>query len=172
MGARGPAPKPREMQIESGSVRSDKLPEPVNVGTKLTAAPPAPVGMPAEIALVWDELAPLLARSGMLAESDLYLLDGLCTFLARARAAREAMENQPLTVIGAKGGEIANPLLRIERDAWAQAHRLAVEFGMSPSARARLGISLLTGRSLQHELQQRLAAEDETQAPLTIEVND
>jgi P27 family predicted phage terminase small subunit len=171
MGARGPAPRPREQQLDL-EVRKDRVPAPVNVGSKLTQAKP-PVKLPAGIAKVWRELAPMLLDAGMLAESDLQTLEALATFIYRARQARAEMEGQPLTVYGVKGGLIANPLLRIERDAWAQAHKLAVEFGMTPSARARLGVTLLTGRGLQHELAGRLGAiADDAPKTITIELEE
>jgi P27 family predicted phage terminase small subunit len=167
---RGRKPKPREVKIASGNPGRRKLPEPVLVGERVAGdAPLAPAGLDEWAAVVWGELAQLLTEGGVLTRGDLVALEGLAVMVGRARQARAALVGEPLVVRGSQSWMIPNPLLRIERDAWAAAQRVAVEFGMTPSARARLGLTMVQGRSLGLDLARRL---DEATAgvPTTVKV--
>jgi phage terminase small subunit len=53
-----------------------------------------------------------------------------------------------------------HPALKIEREASATFLRMAVEFGLTPSGRIRLGQAELTRRNLAHELQNHLGVPD------------
>lgn len=166
---KGRKPKPREVKIASGNPGRRKLPEPVLVGERVAGPPAAPAGLDERAAEVWAELAALLTEGGILTGGDLVALEGLAVMVGRARQARAALEGEPLVVRGSQSWMIPNPLLRIERDAWAAAQRVAVEFGMTPSARARLGLTMVQGRSLGLDLARKLDEAAES-VPATVTV--
>ncbi len=101
---------------------------------------------------MYTDLAELLTDAGYLVTGDLELLERLAFAIALVRRVEDELRDAELTVEGAKGGEVANPLLRIQRDAAKQVHSLCVEFGLSPSARARLGVTVATGATLARKL--------------------
>jgi P27 family predicted phage terminase small subunit len=63
-----------------------------------------------------------------------------CQACGRAEQAERifAETGGALTIRGARGGEIINPLLRIARDAAREAMRLGAEFGCTPASRTRV----------------------------------
>ena len=170
MGRRGPAPEPRELREAKGNPGRRPLPAPVVVGGRVAfAAPPAPPGLGERASAVWNELALMVTEAQMLTVSDLAALEGLAVQIARARQAREALDGQPLAVEGAQSQWIVNPLVRVERDAWTLVLKIAREFGMTPSARASLGLTMTQGRSLAFDLQQRLGQVAAVPETITIE---
>jgi P27 family predicted phage terminase small subunit len=127
----------------------------VNVAPKLTTAPMAPDNLPATAQAAWNDLAPILVRANLLDETNLVTFRGLCLYLARAEQAREAIAaGEPLTVTDDRGTMTENPVYAIERRAWQMVLKLAVEFGLTPSARARLGLTIAAGMTLAQELEQ------------------
>lgn len=156
MGRRGPSPKPRELRVAEGNPSRRPLPVPVLVGERAVETPAPPADLPARVAGVWVELAGMLTEAGMLTVSDLPMFEGLCVAIARARQAREELAHEELTSLGAQSQRIVNPLVRVERDAWTMALRLGQEFGLTPSARARFGLTVVKGRSLEVDLADRL----------------
>ena len=170
MGRRGPAPKPRELREAQGTPGHRPLPAPVLVGERVASeAPPAPPGLGERATVVWNELAQMVTDAQMLTVSDLAVLEGLAVQIARARQAREALDGQPLAVEGAQSQWIVNPLVRVERDAWTLVLKIAREFGMTPSARASLGLTMTQGRSLAFDLQQRLGQVADVPMSVTVE---
>ena len=171
MGRRGPAPEPRELREAKGNPSRRPLPVPVVVGERVAfTAPLAPAGLGERATAVWDELARMVTDAQMLTVSDLAALEALAVQIARARQAREALEGQPLAVAGAQSQWIVNPLVRVERDAWTLVLKIAREFGMTPSARASLGLTMTQGRSLAFDLQQRLG--EVADVPMTVTVEE
>jgi len=159
MGRRGPAPEPRELREAKGNPGRRPLPAPVLVGERVApaAAPPEPPdGLDEYARPVWVELARLATEGQLLTLSDLAVLEGLAVQVGRARQAREQLAGQPLAVEGAQSQWIVNPLVRVERDAWTLALKIAKEFGMTPSARASLGLTLNLGRSVALDVDARI----------------
>lgn len=64
-----------------------------------------------------------------------------------------------LVALGSTGQLTEHPAVEIERHAAAMALRFATEFASTPTARARLGLAVLEGRSLQKELDEDLGPE-------------
>jgi P27 family predicted phage terminase small subunit len=118
-------------------------------------APAPPEHLPADVADVWDELVPVLARANMLDGADMLLLEGLSVQVARARQARAIVDAEGLVCRGDRGN-VVHPAVRVERDAWKEAVRIAGLFGMSPADRLRLGLSGLKALSLTEVLSEHL----------------
>jgi phage terminase small subunit len=64
-----------------------------------------------------------------------------------------------LVALGSTGQLTEHPAVDIERHAASTALRFATEFATTPTARARLGLAVLEGRSLQKELDEDLGPE-------------
>lgn len=98
-------------------------------------APPA--WMAADAQAEWTRLAPTLARLGVLTETDADALAAYCEAWTTWKAATRAIRDGGLT-IETEHGTRMSPFVRIANDAMGQCRALLVEFGMTPSARARV----------------------------------
>lgn len=58
--------------------------------------------------------------------------------------------------LGSMGQVVDHPLVQMERNAQLTVLRFATEYGLTASARARLGLTVLQGRSLQQELSDQI----------------
>lgn len=87
--------------------------------------------------------------------SSLAKLETTIVNLQSYRHAKSRVGN--LVALGSTGQLTEHPAVEIERAAAAIVLRLATEFAMTPTARARLGLAVLEGRSLQKELEEDLA---------------
>lgn len=61
-----------------------------------------------------------------------------------------------MVVLGSTGQVVANPLLEEERASFGLFLRFCEQYGLTPSARARLGLAVLEGRTLKRELEDEL----------------
>jgi P27 family predicted phage terminase small subunit len=98
--------------------------------------------------VVWEEIAPMLHTSGVLDRVDARMLAMFCEATAQAELARQMMEaarNSTGLVVQQPSGRVApDPHFTVWKDAVAAARQLAEQFGLTPSARARLGIGAQT----------------------------
>jgi P27 family predicted phage terminase small subunit len=99
---RGPAPKPTQLKILQGTWRPDRA-NPAEV------SPAAPADLSALSWLSdgaqdkWSELAPTLARNGLLTECDLDALALYCSTWERWRAAEDAINQHGSTTVAQSG---------------------------------------------------------------------
>lgn len=91
----------------------------------------------------------------MLVQADLPLVEMLVMAAHRHRQARAIIGKIDLLVNGERG-PMLNPLLRIEKEAAATYLRLAETLGLSPAARARLGLMHIAGQSLLVDIAERV----------------
>jgi P27 family predicted phage terminase small subunit len=112
--------------------------------------PPPPADLEEAAHPIWVIAVQELAHRGLKAV-DLEAVRQLCTMALRARQAGANIAKYGLMVEGAYG-PIANPMLKIERDASAAYVRLATEFGLTFASRLRLGLFQLAGQSLTQQL--------------------
>jgi phage terminase small subunit len=89
--------------------------------------------------------------------SSLAKLETTIVNLQAYRHARAKVGN--LVALGSTGQLTEHPAVDIERAAASVALRYATEFASTPTARARLGLAVLEGRSLQKELDEDLGPE-------------
>ena len=105
-----------------------------------------PRGLDADVSKAWDQLAGLLAH--VLDESDAPVLEAGATALAMVRQAAAAWSANPVVLVESRLGEmVANPVLRVRRDALVQWRQFAEQLGVGPVARARLGGLGVEGKS-------------------------
>jgi P27 family predicted phage terminase small subunit len=144
---RGPKVKPAHLKLLEGNPgkrrvptnevrpRCDRIPEP----------PPFLIGIARQ---EWDRVAPQLYHLGLLTGVDIMPLAAYCQacgrwILAETRQAEMAERDEltsGLVIKTTNGSVIQSPLVGIARRAAADMVRYASEFGLTPSARARLAL--------------------------------
>lgn len=169
---KGRPPKPREVRIAEGNPGKRALPEPI-LGLGKMLEFPAPETLTSHERDVWEQLIPEVAALGWIDRVDRSMLELLVQQIALVDMARQAVRERGfmLTVYDRDGNPVdekVNPAARLQVQATSQALRLAEQFGLTASARARLGLTVAKGASLA----QQLAAELDDDGDDTIEVPD
>lgn len=86
----------------------------------------------------WDRVIPWLTEAKVIGPSDRAVLLMYCMNWSRWQQCEAQLRTQTLTVVGAHGGLVANPLIGIARSAKLEMLKAAGEIGLTPVARARL----------------------------------
>jgi P27 family predicted phage terminase small subunit len=134
---RGRPPKPTHLKILQGNPGKRALPknEP-----KPEATIPIPPDHLSNYAMEeWKRIAPQLEKLGLISRIDRTALAAYCQTYGRWVDAEEKLLNTGLIMKTKDGNIIQNVLLGIANRALLLMHRYMVEFGMTPSSRARLG---------------------------------
>lgn len=137
---RGRKPTPTALRLLRGNPRK----RPVNAAEPkpaalVDAAPPA--WLPAAGKREWSRVAPMLARLGVLTETDAAALAAYCEAWVTWRQATAAMRKGGLVAerqTDAGPVLLTSPYVKIAHDAMNQMRAFLIEFGMTPSARARI----------------------------------
>lgn len=85
----------------------------------------------------WRDLAPDLYADGRLTMRDRGAFAAYCSAYSRWRKAEVQCKDEGLTITTKSGNVIQNPLIGIANAARRDMVRIAAEFGLTPSARAR-----------------------------------
>ena len=141
----GRRPTPTYLKLIRGNPGCRKIkPEPQ---PSIPRTPPAPPDfLSAEARTEWERVVSELLRLKLLTILDIAPLAAYCQSFARwveaerilARMAAEDPETKGLTVRGALGTAILNPMLKAARLSAQDMLRFATEFGFSPAARTRI----------------------------------
>jgi len=135
MAQAGRKPKPTNLRIVEGNRGhrpiNDKEPKPQPV------MPECPEFIVGKAKKVWDKYGPMLVRLGILTEADGLAFAALCTEWARYA---ELAGNNTLVQSFESGARQVAPEVSASHKSLTQLLRLFGEFGMTPSARARLSI--------------------------------
>lgn len=145
MGRRGPAPKPRELEILQG--RPGHRPD--NDRAPAIAAGPAPRcpgWLKAAAKTEWRRIAKVLRGAGLLKSIDQAALAAYCQSYGRWVEAEQKVEEKGEVITMkrfAPGGlkykiTIVNPWLKVADSARADMLRFMKEFGLTPAGRGRL----------------------------------
>jgi len=145
MGRRGPSPTPTPILKLRGSKRVTKTRERHEVSGP-TGTPDCPEWLDDDARKAWEELVPLLEGMGVLTRIDGNALARYCRLWARWRKAeafiQEKGEMYPLRGDDGKVKCFQQwPQVAIAHKLAQQLTRLEQEFGMTPSARARLQLA-------------------------------
>lgn len=147
MVTRGPKPKPSHLKLIEGNPGKRRLGREVQ---PRNVAPDPPEQLDALAREEWDRMAPQLYHLGLLTEPDRAALGAYCQAYSTWANAQEELNRlaaiprtlfKGLLVGTPNGAMIQNPLIGIRNKAAADMVLYAAEFGMTPSARARLAIS-------------------------------
>jgi len=140
MGRRGPAPKPTVLKRLAGNPGKRALnrrePQPKAGGGLLE--PPQHLN---EVARAeWRRVAPELVRLGLLTDIDHTALEAYCASYARWLQAEAILSKAGLTFTTSEGYIQQRPEVIIARNSLQLIKVFCAEFGMTPSARARMVI--------------------------------
>jgi len=97
-----------------------------------------PSWLPPRAKSEWRRVARVLHEMGVLTQLDRILLATYCEAYSTWRDAIDLIAKEGLTAVSSKGSPCVHPAYRIARETRAQIHRLAAEFGFSPSSRCRI----------------------------------
>lgn len=118
---------------------------PVEVAPPESFPPTALV--PAEVHDVWRAVVSDLGGANNMRASFLPAIEAYCMAVyTHAQAAANIAEYGVL--VKGTNGPVANPLLKVQKDAAASMLRFAETLGLTPAARIRLGLMEITGMSL------------------------
>lgn len=137
---RGRPPKPTELKRRAGNPGKRPLPEEPR-GPQLAEMPRAPRGMNAPARRLWRTLGPVLVEMGVLTRADLPAFQLLCQHWGLAQQAWEALQQEGETTTDERGLPRKHPLLQVWRDNSRAWREYAAHFGLTPAARARLGLA-------------------------------
>ena len=137
MGRRGPAPLPSNVTKMRGTnrpgrSRNEPKPRPI--------APPCPRWLDQMARAEWHRVAPELERLGLLTEVDGTALAAYCDAYARWRKARAILATKGLTFTTKTGYTQQRPEVAILNTAMTTVRQFCQEFGLTPSARARIQV--------------------------------
>lgn len=142
--ARGRKPKPTILKVIAGNPGKRRLPK--NEPKPEPSIPPCPPHLGDEAKFEWHRLSHELYRLGLLSNIDGNALACYCeafgTWVQANKAIRKMAETDEITaglMIRTKGGNvIQNPMVGVRNRAMEIMNKLAAEFGMTPSSRARV----------------------------------
>src|SRR5262245_12850722 len=117
----GPKPKPALRVVDASD-------EPI---------PDAPEFLDRYAMQEWHRLAPSLHADGRLTMRDMAAFAAYCSSYSRWRKAEEECATEGLTITTKHGNAIQNPKVGIANASRRDLVRIAAEFGLTPSARAR-----------------------------------
>jgi len=144
MGRRGPAPTPTRLKVLRGAqpcrINANE-PKPL-----LSLVIERPEYLSDVAAAEWDHVAPHLTVMGVLTDADLAGLAVYCEAVARWRRLVELVNASP-PVVGRDGRMVKNPVYAQVRDAAAEVRVWAREFGLTPSARAGIRVTVTSDHS-------------------------
>ena len=133
-----PKPKPTKMKVIEGNPSRRPLPENEPQPDVLPKIPTAPDYLTKHAKEEWSEIAPPLHRLGLLTEIDLPVFEMYCLARGNVIAATEEMKNGTMTITTDKGNEVQHPIIGILNRSIEISHKLATEFGMTPSSRSKV----------------------------------
>lgn len=117
-------------------------------------APPAT--LPEVVHAVWRAIIDDLGGANHMRESYLPAVTAYCEAVYIHAEASANIHEFGILVKGANGTPMANPLIRVQKDAAATMLRYAETLGLTPAGRIRLGLMEITGMSLLGSLQDSL----------------
>lgn len=137
MGRRGPPPLPTAVKERRGTLEKSR-----QVSAEMPGPPGAPV-MPAWLDEVgraeWSFIVPKLAEAGVLSTLDASALGRYCAAHSLEVAATLAYQRDGVCVETPFGPK-THPMVKVAREARAQANLLGGKFGLSPSDRTRVSV--------------------------------
>jgi P27 family predicted phage terminase small subunit len=132
---RGRKPVPNVLKLHRGNPGRRPIRPDVDVPDGL---PAAPEHLDAVAMKEWNRIAPLLLKSRLLSGIDGAALGAYCTAYSRWAQAERMLQKTGLLVKAPSGYPIISPYVSISNKAMSQMTKMLVEFGMSPSSRARV----------------------------------
>lgn len=132
--------KPTALKVLEGNPGKRALPkaEPAASG----GAPPAPRHLCKEARAEWDRLSRQLDRLGLLVANDLAAFAAYCELYAEWVKAKRVIQRKGMTYT-VNGIVRMRPEVKITRDAVKEMRQYGNQFGLSPSARAKVASAIV-----------------------------
>lgn len=131
----GPRPTPTRLRLLHGARQRDLNPhEPIPRSGKIET----PDFLSADVRVIFEYIVAELEHMNIDAPSDRDAIVALAEAVDKHRKASALLARSPMLVQGQKGTLVRNPALMIQRDAAHLIRQYAQEFGLTPSARARI----------------------------------
>lgn len=135
----GRKPLPTKLKLIKGTARPGRM-----VPNEPQPSPEMPVPpdhLAGHALSKWHELTPILFDLGLLSRADRDMLVLYCEEYTRYRDAQDVIEREGMFITTDKGNVIQHPAVGIVHKAIALMHKILVEFGMTPAARAKVSAS-------------------------------
>lgn len=123
--------------------------------------PPLPAGFNSREKTAWKTLLDGLEAEGLLDHADAPLYEAFAVQWARLREARADVHKRGLVVENERGQVVANPAVRIERDAIDRVRQLADQLAIGIQTRASLNLAVARGERSRGERPAKDAKRDE-----------
>ena len=137
MGRGGPPPKPAKLRLLEGAPeRRVNQNEPQPNHDPLVA----PDWVNDQVREVWDYTVAELEFMGIASSTDRDALVAFCQAVVTHRKACEKLARSDILIKSMYGQPIRNPAIMVQRDAAQTIRAYAQEFGLTPSARARIEV--------------------------------
>jgi len=143
MGITGARP---ELRKADGSLR-DEL---VTIAPTVSVDPPE--DLPAEVRVVWRQLATPMADAGLLDAVDAAGLEAVARNVVAWRNAYRIMDEEGEYVESPNGYKIAHPAMAVANKAQSEYRAWAARYGLTPLDRVSLGLAMVRGKNLEQEL--------------------
>ena len=133
----GPKPFPRAVNDLNGNPgrRAPRTDEP----QPTIGLPSCPEWLPKAAKAEWKRLGPLLVELGLISKLDRAAFTGYCIAWADLREAQEMVATSSDKTQETTGGRTISAWVRLRDNALNQIKAFGSEFGLSPSARTRIG---------------------------------
>ncbi len=136
---RGRKPKPTALKIAEGNPGKRALP--ADEPSPDPVAPKCPTHLRGEARREWKRLVPLLEELGLISKIDMVAMACYCATWGRHVEAERQLAEQGYIIETDKGNKIPNPLIGVSNTAAKLARSFLIEFGLTPSTRARLHVA-------------------------------
>lgn len=136
---RGRKPTPTALRLLRGNPRKHRINEQEPRPGAMDLEPPVWLDDAAKIE--WRRVAPMLARLGVLTETDADALCAYCEAFTTWKQATARIRQFGMVVKATRAGlelPVISPYVKIAHHAMAQMRGFLTEFGMTPSSRARI----------------------------------
>ena len=146
MAKTGRPPKPTALHVLNGNPSKKKnLGENEPKPAPIIKIPPPPEWLNEHGANMWERLAPILERLGLLTEADIETFSAACSSWGVYRECQDFVNDEGLThKYKNKGGainEVERPQVKIGNKALDQYRAFCSEFGLSPASRTRIEVN-------------------------------
>ncbi len=132
----GRKPKPTALKLLDGNPGNKPLPK--NEPEPFVALPPTPTWMTLRAKREYRRVGALLLQSQMVTVLDGFALAMVASSYATWVEAEIALQEHGLLVKGRDGAPSVNPFRKVANEAYDRTRQMLVEFGMTPSSRARV----------------------------------
>ncbi len=130
--------KPTVLKVLQGTARKDRENKD-EVKPNLNI--PEPPDHLSKLALIeWGRISSFLYKLGLLSDIDMASLAAYCQSFGRWSEAETELAENGLTIKTTNGNVIQNPLVGIANQAMEHMRKHLIEFGMTPSSRAKVSV--------------------------------